>query len=67
MTTILGENINLIRPEKIIMPRKEKEPWNPQRDKVAKTRRIGVAEFFRLCLLYNYKEIEKRRSYADSF
>lgn len=48
--TILGQHIRLVRPEKISKPRVPTEAFKPKYDTTPKTREIGCAEFFKLCL-----------------
>ncbi len=51
MTTILGSHIRLIRPEKQPQPKvyKDERPV-AKYDKRPKTRKLGMAEFFKICL-----------------
>ncbi len=49
MTTILGESIRLIRPQRIKVPRRTKNQ-NVEYDESPKAREMGAAEFFAMCL-----------------
>lgn len=50
--TILGQHIDNIRPRKIHKPLLPKEEWKVAYDTTPKTREIGVAEFFKICLSF---------------
>lgn len=58
--SILGQNIRIVRPELIKQPiiRKDDRPV-AQYDTKPRTREIGVAEFFRLCL--THPKVRERR------
>ncbi len=65
MITILGENIDLIRPRKIQQCRKDNNAWKSCQKGITKTRKIGIAEFFRFCLSYDYTEVERKKVPGD--
>lgn len=56
MSTIRGESITLIRPTKIHVPVKDNSAWKVNYHIKPKTRQLGTAEFFRLCLMYGREE-----------
>lgn len=50
MSTILGQRIRLIRPEKIHKPTLPRELYKPKYDTKPTTREIGCVEFLQLCM-----------------
>lgn len=56
MMTIRGEHISLVRPAKVRQPQKMKETYHVHYDTRPKTRVLGAAEFFRICLLWGKEE-----------
>jgi len=65
MMTIRGEHISVIRPVKVHLPQLPKETYRVHYNTRPKTRVLGAAEFFRICLLWGEGEVSMGDTIKD--
>lgn len=64
MTTILAHHISHVRPRRIKLSRKENVFVSPS--KRPRTRKLGMAEFFKICLTYDSSWIKPGKPWEKS-